>query len=226
MKERPILFSGAMVRAILAGSKSQTRRVVKPQPPEWIDQLHGNNFRRRAPYDLICPETEAKMGFGFATDEQMWKCPYGAPGDRLWVRETFSFYAFNDDCELKFSDGALRHTGPGAGDIPDAALASYFKLVDRSIRKKGTVSVPSIHMPRWASRILLEVSAVRVERLQDITLADICAEGLAKSIYDFKPVQAGFQQWCELWDSINAKRGHGWKLNPWVWVVEFRRVLP
>ena len=128
------------------------------------------------------------------------KCPYGAPGDRLWVRETWD------------TDGktiAYRATTPETTTDPEP------------MRWR-----PSIHMPRWASRLTLAVTSVRVERVQEITEADARAEGIEPQRSDYSGEDSNSLQFRDLWDSINAARGYGWAVNPWVWVVEFERVQP
>jgi len=192
VSNRPILFSAPMVRALLAGTKTQTRRVVKPQPvmrdgePEW-------------PADAKRPR-----GRGFED------CPYGAPGDRLWVRETWNTF----EGWAGYFYAADNHSfGIGADDDPD-------HIPEHAVRWR-----PSIHMPRAASRITLEITAVRVERLQDISEADAIAEGADPLLV---PPDGGSAPHVEgyrtLWEYING--AGSWDLNPWVWVVEFRRVTP
>lgn len=196
MKERPILFKAPMVRAILDGSKTQTRRVVKQDREGLLD----------------CKPTPAWDAFW-----QCVACPYGKPGDRLWVRETWSADAWFD--------------GNAPNDIPDSAYIAY-------VSGRHAVAWPaamgkvraSIHMPRWASRILLEVTDVRVERLQDISEADARAEGVkvdgnGHAVRD-EVVNVGGARtaFAELWESINGP--DSWAANPWVWVIEFRRVEP
>lgn len=202
MAERGILFSAPMVRALLAGTKTQTRRAVKPQPimrdgePIW-------------PKDARRPK-----GRGFED------CPYGRPGDRLWVRETW--------CQTSTHGIVCR--------------------ADGEISDEFGPWKPSIHMPRWASRITLEITDVRVERLQEISEADAIAEGIER----LKDHPLGFPVWkvCDhqdgtpgvevldyvgrdwtkdprrayqaLWLSINGPGS--WDANPWVWVIEFRRI--
>jgi hypothetical protein len=137
--------------------------------------------------------------------------PY-AIGDRLWVRE--AHYLTNKHA-YRLSVGVDQRINPR-----DDYEACVFKEgFDRSTG--GLRLRPSIHMPRWASRLTLVVTDVRVQRVQEVTLGDICAEGLARSIYDFKPVQTGFDAWRELWDSLNAERGFGWDDNPWVAAYTF-----
>lgn len=196
MKERPILFSGPMVRAIMDGRKTMTRRVVKPQPEMVFD---GESLSDGNAYG------------GWEPKLPPWsKWPYQL-GDTLWVRETWQ--------------GAVDGDEPLYGIIYRAswnANEPAFKRDDRAEKYFTGVSKwrPSIHMPRWASRITLEVTGVRVERLQDITEHDAIGEGVISSDYD-KTYRYAFSV---LWDSINAKRGYGWAANPWVWVIEFRNM--
>jgi hypothetical protein len=224
MKERPILFSGAMVRALLDGSKTQTRRVVNPQP--WADA-------RSAHYHPSCPSGSGGMhpaNVIFSSMDQCvppWaapqpvRCPFGEPGDRLYVRETFLY------------------VGPGSGsDLPsyreERANPENHKAENcwyRASRPDETlVWTPSIHMPRWASRITLEVTGVRVEQLRHISDADCIAEGIGLNANtDGVPMTIPEGEtmpraaYLSLWDSLNAARGYGWDANPWVWVVEFAK---
>jgi len=193
VKEHPILFSGPMVRAILAGNKTQTRRVVKPQPPIQCKFPQIKN-------DIVTWSVDSPGNF------PMWdkhsKCPYGQPGDRLWVRESF------------YTDSDKSH------------VLSYSAGYDIQRRNQAYILKPSIHMPRRASRITLEITDILVERVQDIPAMDCIAEGIERSaikdIHDAAQFEIG--EYHKLWDSINAKRGYGWDVNPWVWVVEFKRV--
>jgi hypothetical protein len=178
--ERQILFSAPMVRAILAGTKTQTRRVVKGWPLELLST--PANF---TPEYVAHPENKA--------------CPYGRPGDRLWVRET----------HMDLGACFLYRADPGAE-------------TERALVAPGQRWKPAIHMPRAASRVLLDVTEVRVERLQAISRGDAMAEGCP-----FANMAAGPdpRQWyAELCDQING--AGAWDANPWVWVVEFRRVTP
>ena len=194
MKERPILFSGSMVRAILEGRKTQTRRVIRFQPDE--DGLA---------FDLI------KRGW-FDTSGREYKCPYGQPGDRLWVRESWAKAIHGCGVEL------LERWEPGKeGPFGVGAIYAATPHKGYSVGKWK----PSIHMPRWASRITLDVTGVRVERLQDIRNKDAEAEGVepwSSNALDFDQYQNSFQH---LWESINGPES--WEANPWVWVVEFKR---
>jgi hypothetical protein len=181
VKERPILFSGPMVRAILDGGKTMTRRVVKQRD---LDAMEGKML---ADYEA-----------------HNW-CTYGRIGDRLWVRETWN------------RSEAVRPT------IVEPIIYRADLAVDGGPKWSARWRSP-IHMPRWASRITLEVTAVRVERVQDITTEDATAEGVCE-FNDCHAPMLHVSLFGELWDSINGKRkGCAWADNPWVWVVSFRRV--
>lgn len=181
MKERPILFSGPMVLAILDGRKTMTRRVVKPQPAK------SCNVASETACDLLARG-----------------CPYGAPGDRLWVRETFALM------EQRMSPPEMQ------GGVLFRASWTYLNT--------EPIWRPSIFMPRWASRINLEITGVRVERLQDISEQDAISEGVTVTWYgdngpeDFDHIKP----FTQLWSKINGQAS--WDANPFVWVVEFRRV--
>ena len=192
-KCRPIIFTGEMVKAILDGRKTQTRRVVKPQhiPADGRRTLRWEN------------QTAEELMHSA-------RCPYGVPGDALWVREAF--------CPCPCSEQCTEHIAYRADDL----------LPPRDRWR------PSIHMPRWASRILLEITSVRVQRVQDIgrdgrRAADVLAEGISEAAI------AQQRQWYHLddapaiafsmlWESVNAKRGFGWVVNPHVWAIEFKLI--
>lgn len=203
MRERPILFSAPMVRALLAGTKTQTRRVVRYAEPDLVD-ADGWPLR-----DL------AADGAG----EVRAACPYGTTGDWLWVRETCLAREQPDglDGVQYLADQAFREI-----DNTEDAADAWIKLNHYGGRGQGHV-VPSIHMPRWASRLTLEVTAVRVERLQDISDADAFAEGIQQCA-DEGLTSDGTARgtYRALWESINGPGS--WDANPWVWVVEFRRI--
>lgn len=192
MKDRPILFSAPMVRALLDGTKTQTRRVVKPQP---ITCEAGTEL-------LSISNGLAKFGSGDVITRKA-LCPYGQPGDRIWVRETW------------------QKAGGGSG---------YWYRSTDSEADDGWPPVsqwrPSIYMPRHASRITLEITGVRVERLQDISEADCWAEGISeiREKGDEHGDLSGSvtHDYRALWESINGPGS--WDENPWVWVVEFKRV--
>lgn len=197
MKEHPILFSSEMVRAILDGRKTQTRRVIKPQP-RWE------------------PPFEVEHGYWdwdnarFNRDEvgDIWNySPYGRACDRLWVRETWAASPFLN----KYAPRELPTT-------------SHVVYRSDSINESHFVWRPSIHMPRWASRITLEIFGVRVERVQNISDLAILDEGVGEK--HLTGILANRKAFQELWNKLNEKRGFGWDKNPWVWVVEFKRVSP
>lgn len=237
MRELPILFSTPMVRAILDGNKTMTRRIVKPQPPDEAKTLCGPKT-----YEPIAIDKDGEMYpgspiYGAYDENGEWgtKCPY-QPGDHLWVRETWRCVKYdNMDGDLnygvEFKDGTRK----------------YFKFDDseryhqfgKYALKKGWQ--PSIYLPKEAARIWLEITNVRVERLQEITEEDAMSEGVSwlddacyanngwhPTYYDPDsgggPIfRDGFKS---LWDSINAKRGYDWDTNPWVWVISFKKVTP
>lgn len=202
MKERPILFSAPMVRALLDGRKTQTRRLVKRPFPSCSGDVHPSPARYGEWF---------QMAEGSPSDA--FKCPYGQPGDRLWVRETWR----------PIGDAPLSEcVGPG-----DVMFAASVAQIDGLVFKFR----PSIHMPRWASRITLEVTGVRVERLQDISDDDCCSEGvdgpMCAALLGKSPLKMGHCErvaYAALWESING--AGSWAANPWVWVVEFKRVTP
>lgn len=230
MKERPILFKGELVRAILDDRKTQTRRLVKGQALEWLKP------------DGFTPE--------FVASPENHMCPYGDPGDRLWVREGGWYHVEHYDDE---DDGSLE-SGRDA--------AEFFRWKEsprRGVRRwrDGTIEAitfldestpldcaprgdarPSIHMPRWASRIDLEIVEVRAQRLQNITEQDAREEGFdewipCNLITGLKGVRIGGghrqatcrEHFAVAWDAINGKRAP-WASNPWVWAITFKRVRP
>ncbi|MFV2946452.1 hypothetical protein [Pseudomonas japonica] len=213
MADRPILFSGPMVRAILEGHKTVTRRPVR--------------ISHKTPGLAACllptigdprPNVAAEL------------CPYGQPGDRLWVRETWLPDPDADDPAWDSSaDTYFSWSGCGCRiDAVPEALRTPEQCIYREGWSGGEMTWrPSIHMPRWASRILLEISSVQVERLQDITEPQALAEGVLSAERDIDPDGHGYSP-CELfgglWTMINGM--DSWNANPWVWVVEFKRVEP
>lgn len=219
MKERPILFSGEMVRAILDGRKTVTRRVVKPQPHEATTFFGELVARGKMSFHAMMGNPKDSDEWYCAPKSKQEFCPYGQPGDRLWVRE-----------QIYNNDGDWAYSSPPSGWVPVGPDGWSEKVAHKGV-------IPSIHMPRWASRITLEVTGVRVERVQDITDEEVKREGLNEDLVpvvktsdivfpDTQPQRfvnwrGGFQK---LWDSINASRGFGWDKNPWVWVAEFKKV--
>lgn len=233
-QERPILFSGEMVRAILGGRKTQTRHGIKPQPPEGAVDLtlcwpHKGEYMPRHWLDRFgLMWGENTFGNG-RLERKFTACPYGQPGDHLWVRETWCEID-NSDFDVTFRDSlqerwidyratpafaepGVSHPGgwENAPDDPDA------------LRWR-----PSGQMPRWASRITLEIVDVRVDRVQDISWDDCQAEGqpgytFAKGVLSENPPDPRWW-FIEKWNSLNAKRGFPWESNPYVWVVEFKKL--
>ena len=239
MNEKPILFSGPMVRAILWNDgnvqlstsnvqppKTQTRRVMKPQPsadflpevgrycPSFVDRETGEMY-------------PGKECFGASDETQDYPCPYGQPGDRLWVKETWKPHL----------------EGPISDEFPLGTCVKF--RADGALMKPETWTVeqgfwceahetetkwrPSIFMPRWASRITLEIVRVRVERLQDISEDDAIAEGLHQDdlgLWTWGDYPSGSTSpryaYQLLWEFINGPGS--WALNPWVWVIEFKRI--
>jgi hypothetical protein len=225
MKEGPILFSGPMVRAILEDRKVQTRRVVmvRHNGPRGDGKLHvyGNEYQRwiQAGDDKSMWMADRPSITGGTAGGPWVRCPYGVPGDRLWVRETW--------CCI---DSKVR---------PGARIAYRADTTDGERLRVDAPWKPSIHMPRWASRITLEITEVRVQRVQEISESDAKAEGAdrdwrpedddrdAENNEDtngYFPPKSYTSGFANLWDSINAKRGFGWDVNPWVWCITFKRV--
>ena len=194
MNNKPILFSGEMIRALLDGRKTQTRRIMKPQPPSNITDEH----------EILNPDSANLAWFGFWGCEGFDQydpsncldyeatCPYGQPGDYLWVRESFQEVVISQigteekETDVEYRADSTNFNGPWK---------------------------PSIFMPRWASRLTLKITDVRVEHLHSITYIDAVSEGVT---YDkgFSDPRESFRR---LWDSINGN----WSENPWVWVIEF-----
>lgn len=226
MKERPMLFSGPMVRAILEGRKSQTRRIVKfpkaNSPAYFLEQACEIGpaeyvfFSRSRPGNKLFARDVYEPGDGI-------RCPYGEPGDRLWVRETFR--------------PVMPYYG-ASGEVPDWVNYEYradlSQFEDSPLMRAPLKWKPSIFMPREASRILLEITDVRVERLQDISCPDTLSEGVGILRDDYAladdytdgedffpdPVEA----FASLWGKINGP--DSWDANPWVWVITFKKIEP
>jgi hypothetical protein len=232
IKERPILFSAPMVRALIAGNKTQTRRICKPAMAENLSHVIP---AYKSVAGEQCPANLTPGWFGDEEGDVLFACPYGQPGDRLWVRESFW------GCDM-----------PGYGDQPcvvydDEWIDKEYQPAEARPWARKFGRIPSIHMPRDSSRILLEIVSVRVERLQDISEVDAIAEGsvhIRSQAWDRQHFPAWrylFDEACAagnkppvgpspkqayeaLWESING--AGSWDANPWVWVVEFRRVAP
>lgn len=206
MRERPILFSGPMVRAILAGRKTVTRRVLQPQPPEDDAPLATGWFHPEASDGGPGPHT-----FGVYGSDWHVRCPYGAPNDRLWVREAWAARDVRSEWALSVGLVEEPFCGVGGDEI-------IYRADDDGTRARPPRWFSPLYMPRWASRLTLEIVSVRVERLQEIAEADARAEGCGDP-----PFGTRRETFAILWDAINGKRAP-WESNPWVWRVEFRRV--
>lgn len=218
MKERPIIFNADMVRAVLDGRKTQTRRII--QSPAKNMQASGHKvFEYREAGDkwygehVFSMRNQSGTWCDYTKEQFLAKCPFGAVGDRLWVRETFRVHSRATDVATLVYKASEQQSW----------TQQTHRVPIEKCNKPAVVDTwtPSIHMPRWASRITLEITGVRVERLHAITLGDICKE-LGCGLYDFRPVTYGFKVWEELWQSIYG--ADSWQANPWVWVVEFKRV--
>ncbi len=224
MKDRPILFSGAMVRAVLDGTKTQTRRIVKPHPAP--NHPHDGGTVWVLQDGLHVPM--GSVGHLSVREKQGLRCPYGQPGDRLWVRESWAEVPRHepqtDEDQPYREDGRIVVY---AAD-PHWEGSRQFLCADGVLRwARPERWRPSIHMPRWASRITLEITGVRVERLQDISDADAVAEGLTERnglyatpdcVWQIDPRKA----YRDLWEQINGPGS--WDANPWVWAVDFKRL--
>jgi len=206
MRERPILFNGAMVRAILSGAKTQTRRAVKGFALDWLGKAR------------FTPEYVANPGNDL--------CPFGQPGDRLWVRESFTDLRGTGIEHRPNIDGPIQRYAYSADTLPGSPG-------DYARKDYGIKWRPSIHMPREACRLVLEITAVRVERLHEISESDAIAEGADENVLaDIRlprtHARAGLpmvhadcrEVFADLWDTT----GGDWDSNPWVWVIEFKRV--
>jgi hypothetical protein len=204
MKEIPILFSGEMVRAILEGRKTQTRRIVKPQP---------ETYQGESGLQFELPGWHTSLGAKRFTEFSKIQIGY-----RLWARETTWHIQHGNTCN---GTAVIYRADDYCETFPN-----------RKPTGKLCCWRPSIHMPRWASRLTLEVTGVRVERLEDISETDAIAEGMdtirftpgdySHPTYDLNKSIAQ-NNFSSLWDSLYAKRGFGWDANPWVWVIEFKK---
>jgi hypothetical protein len=292
VRERPVLFKGEMVKAILENKKTQTRRVVKPQPFELEEdgELEGGWYewgwkygasKTTAPKSCFWHAATWQKNVGTAPIDKF--CPYGKPGDRLWVRESLwvsdcgNYYArpyhggFSTDYDILAKDGSKewltnryiptgfddtdkRHIYPEFPHMTTSwhnegktlrsgryieAFSMGFADLDTSVKIEpltgNTIThhyeatfrkrISSIFMPRWASRITLEVTGVRVERLKQISLEDVEAEGTPISPIKYRGKYARFEDFKILWNSINGKK-YPYETSPWVWVISFKRLEP
>ncbi|HGU1004244.1 TPA: hypothetical protein ACM6Y7_004947 [Escherichia coli] len=186
VKERGMIFNDEMVRAILGGNKTQTRRIVE-------EKFYGR---------AVAAELLAKH------------CPYGQPGDRIWVRETYRVHGKATDVATLVYRASVRNSWT------EQTHRVPVEVCNKPVSEKWT---PSIHMPRWASRILLEITDVRVERLHDMSEADAKAEGASPATYKITPPEAVYRVgFGDIWRGIYGQEN--WLSNPWVWVIEFKRI--
>lgn len=207
MADLPILFSGAMVRALLreieqrGTGKTQTRRIINPQPTSHMPGY----WRWDGPYHGFIQSSEDDLAHNLLVHAARYDV-----GDRLYVRETWAPL------------DALTHSDPG---VQALANRGFFRADESTVEEEISRWRPGIHMPRWASRITLIVTDVRVQRLQEISTADAVAEGALSPPFSdqFADVHAIEMFRC-LWDSLNADRGYGWEANPWVCAISFRPI--
>ncbi|EBG5297091.1 hypothetical protein FI178_19430 [Salmonella enterica subsp. enterica] len=236
MKERGMIFNGGMVRAILDGRKTQTRRPVKNVRPDNCLTIHPATATRSGVYTHVM---DAPKYDGL--------CPFGVVGDRLWVRETWACLGNEDGCCVDWNGRLCKGDEKSAARIYRASCEQkpvdygWWSIPDDADWKPHTENEkfegawrPSIHMPRWASRILLEITDVRVEQLHSISERDALREGLfqlpASGRYCLQPGMQYFgmashsakEVYSWLWASIYGEES--WAANPWVWVIEFKRV--
>ncbi|EPT2394599.1 hypothetical protein ACXG8R_001485 [Klebsiella pneumoniae] len=228
MKERGMIFNAEMVQALLDGRKTQTRRIIKPQPEATLSGSLSGKWLSRPLNGLLLPKIE----------DIAIHCPFGVVGDRIWVREAYRFPASLDDVsptgvgEMAVATGYRKPWAPTFYEFT-GTFSDGWKGFETPPKVSGAGKLrPSIHMPRWASRILLEITEVRVERLDAISEEDARAEG----IIDGGCLNCGEPEPCGcanpepdatdafayLWQSIYGQEN--WNANPWVWVIEFKRV--
>lgn len=233
VKERPILFSGPMVRAILEGRQTQTRRIVKL----------ANAYHDCGRHEIMEWRNQNEVWFGLYEWNTVasLRCPYGSVSERLWVRETFRNTIDDKSfCCIQYkSDESIRSLLCDNNGEGDCVGTKNHKEPLQQIGKPGPPYKPSIHMPRWASRITLEITSVRIERLNNISEADALAEGIerrniswnhAANEYKYYGWLEKHDQWSlsplnsyeSLWESINGPGS--WAINPWVWVIEFKQI--
>ena len=237
MKERPILFSAPMVCAILDGQKTQTRRVISPPVFWWQNADYPNGVWVYSNAGKVKDPAKSQYTNSLTKgwpDTLVSFCPFGNVGDRLWVRETF----FDNNCPGYGTPGTPDYAPPERNlDCvyyrADWPIGSGPDFEGETIERDGGGWKPSIHMPRWASRITLEITQIRAQKLQDITEDDAKAEGVARGWYlrdtpdgeETVPTtyRDGFKsQWNQIFGGLNLTETHGWDANPWVFVIHFK----
>jgi hypothetical protein len=245
MKEHPILFSGEMVNAIIEGRKTQTRRVIRPQP---ILMESGTWYPSEKPGDA-----KNKTGLHYANEKHMRNgmpidfSPFGQPGDRLWVREKWKISSFMEGEPIEFqyaADGATADENEYSDCIDyekwyeNVCFQSTNQLMKMNWPLKNDDGIyswergnsplpwrPSIYMPRWASRITLEIINITLERVWEMSEKDAIAEGLIPAIAGVDPNYLYRIAYRDFWEQLNSKRGFVWDFNPWVWEIKFNRFI-
>lgn len=209
--EKPMLFSGPMVRAILEGRKIQTRRVVKFHPGPGCYNADG--------YNTVTDRAIVRVPWTAPNIEALIKCPHPV-GSRIWVRESFSF-SLRGVGTTGFRNLVKYSADLAEKEVPSKHQSQFYRMVNTK-NGRGWLSRPSIHMPRWASRITLEVTDVRVQRLQEITDEDAYAEGITDEQADnhYYDGPQPIMPFIHLWESINGP--DAWAANPWVWVYSLK----
>lgn len=206
--ERGMIFNAEMVRALLSGRKTQTRRIIKPQPEATLNGSLSGKWLSRPLNGLLLPKIE----------DIAFHCPFGVVGDRIWVRETFQGPLFDYDLIDSYCKDPTPFEKPEFCVYKaDGVPAPEFYDADDELHCCWR---PSIHMPRWASRILLEITNVRVERLKSISDGDAIREGCSTA--DMKSGDCVADVFARLWASIYGDES--WNSNPWVWVIDFKRI--
>lgn len=227
MSEKPIIFTTDPIKAILAGRKTQTRRPLRRQPPQGF-KFCGitDDLGYPASHDYIW----AQFGFKHCNDPLCYKCTYGRPGDRLWVREPWRVSSgsnyFTSDYKKLWVEYRAGWRRGFKQQITISRVDSDIAMKALGQHKPGPWR-PSIYMPRWTSRITLEITDVRIERVQNISAVDTANEGMFNDGKcwqngDGVAYNTGEQAFQALWDSIYASRGFSWNVNPWVWVICFK----
>lgn len=201
--EKPILMSTPMIKAILSGAKTVTRRVIKPQPT-YCRFVESGIFTYPHPV---------------AESDSWIYCPYGEVGNCLWVKETWQAYNLSGS-----SYSSLPKEKKAQAELYNWAVVS--KATNPEDKRPRDPWIPSIFMPRWASAITLEITDVKVERIQEINNHEAWREGIPEFGNWIKNEGEARDEFARLWDSINLKRGYGWDANPWVWAISFKLTKP
>ena len=235
MTDHPIIFSGPMVRALLEGRKTQTRRILRVQPEDYTGDVHpskvGKSTLHPAPYlDAYCGGRKAAANPRGMTENWCWwtrddrcgpsigKCPFGQPGNQLWVREAWRTSASMDKLSPIAIGAACLDAGYRRPWAPIEYAAGGAVDLDAAPGEQLGKRRPSIHMPRWASRLTLKVTDIRAQRLHDMTLTDLEAEGIVDRPEGMEVGEA-HSAWVTLWNSLHGIAA--WEANPWVWAVSF-----